>query len=481
MAFRNGVIAAGAAALTAALVTTVPALGATAFTISGTRIFHDPAYPEQVVPGQFAGYDVEHVKYPASVIGMDRGIRIAADALAARVDSAVGTDEDIIVAGLSQGAIVIAYEKKRLMALSEDERPDPGQLKFVTVGDPTGPGGILRWVPGRIPIIGLTPVRPPDTPYETVIINGEYDGWADFPDRPWNLLSTANALLGIIYVHGRYEDKPGGWDLSTVPEKNIVVTENSLGGKTTSYLIPTEKLPLLQPLRDLGFPESFVAALEKVLRPLVDAGYKRNDPVPVTGSTEETPAVEESDVTAAVNDVEEADEPQVTDTQGVADKNVATARIAKAANTVAVTEDTSVTEEVTDERTAEDAEAAKDAEATKDTEAAKDTDVTQDTEVTGDSNTTEDPGATQDAGVVKADETDKTDQSAEEAKASEKADAPAEKKSNRPRLNLFTPKKPKVTTPDRVTVPKAEPAGIRDRGTKDDDKQADTDANKDAA
>lgn len=469
MAFRNGVIAAGVAALTAALVTTVPALGATAFTISGTRIFHDPAYPEQVVPGQFAGYDVEHVKYPASVIGMDRGIRIAADALAARVDSAVGTDEDIIVAGLSQGAIVIAYEKKRLMALSEDERPDPGQLKFVTVGDPTGPGGILRWVPGRIPIIGLTPVRPPDTPYETVIINGEYDGWADFPDRPWNLLSTANALLGIIYVHGRYEDKPGGWDLSTVPEKNIVVTENSLGGKTTSYLIPTEKLPLLQPLRDLGFPESFVAALEKVLRPLVDAGYKRNDPVPVTGRTEETPAVEESDVTAAVSDVEEADEPQVTDTQGVADKNVAPARIAKDTNRVAVTEEDP---SVTDERTAEDAEATKDT--------AKDTDVTQDAEVTGDSNTTQDPEATQDADVVKADETDKTDQSAEKSKASEKPDAPAEKKSNRPRLNLFKPKKPKVTTTDRVTVPKAEPAGIRDRDTKDD-KQADTDANKDAA
>lgn len=472
MAFRNGVIAAGAAALTAALVTTVPALGATAFTISGTRIFNDPAYPEQVVPGEFAGYDVEHIKYPASVIGMDRGIRIAADALAARVDSAVGTDEDIIVAGLSQGAIVIAYEKKRLMALSEDERPDPGQLKFVTVGDPTGPGGILRWVPGRIPIIGLTPVRPPDTRYETVIINGEYDGWADFPDRPWNLLSTANALLGIIYVHGRYEDKPGGWDLSTVPEKNIVVTENSLGGKTTSYLIPTEKLPLLQPLRDLGFPESFVAALEKVLRPLVDAGYKRNDPEPVTGRTEETPAIEESVVTAAVSDVEEADEPQVTDTQGVADKNVATARIAEAANRVAVTEEDP---SVTDERTAEDTEA------TKDTEAAKDTEVTQDTEVTGDTNTTKDPEATQDADVVKADGTDKTDQSAEEAKASEKVEAPAEKKSNRPRLNLFKPKKPKVTTPDRVTVPKAEPAGIRDRDTKDDDKQADTDADKDAA
>ena len=66
-----------------------------------------------------------------------------------------------------------------------------------------------------------------------MVVNGEYDGWADFPDRPWNLVSLVNALLGIAYVHGGYETIPGGLDLSTVPPANITTSTNSLGGTTT--------------------------------------------------------------------------------------------------------------------------------------------------------------------------------------------------------------------------------------------------------
>ena len=55
---------------------------------------------------------------------------------------------------------------------------------------------------------------------------------------------------------------------------------NSLGGSTTSYLIPTAKLPLVQPLRDIGVPEKIVAAIEKPLKKVVDKGYTRNDAVP---------------------------------------------------------------------------------------------------------------------------------------------------------------------------------------------------------
>lgn len=501
MTLRNGVIAAVAAVVTAALVTTVPALGATAFTISGTRILHDPPYPEQLVPGEFAGYGVEHIKYPASVFGMDRGIWEAAGAVAAGVDRFVGVDDEgnpitekIIVAGFSQGAIVIAYEKKRLMKLDEDQRPTVDQLKFVTIGDPTGPNGILRWIPFRIPIIGLTPVRPPDTPYDTTIINGEYDGWADFPDRPWNLIATANALLGIIYVHGRYEDKVDGWDLSTVPEKNIVETVNKAGGKTTSYLIPTEKLPLLQPLRDLGFPESFVAALEAPLRKIIDAAYKRNDPGRVTvTTTEETVVEDESEITpTAVDEIEtpsadgDIDETAVqSTTQRKTVVNTAVDKTAKVAETAEVTDN--VDEVTTQEEEPANEEVAKDDDVTHEDEVIKDDEATKEDKKADDATATKDvadPARTDRA--VKQDDTDKTAPTAEKVEEAEKADKvektkPNVRKAKRPQFNLFKPKKTRVTVPKAEPTTKAKPATKPDNDNDDTSGTTDKAAEKDAA
>lgn len=45
---------------------------------------------------------------------------------------------------------------------------------------------------------------PSDTIYPTNIYTLEYDGWADFPRYPLNLLSDLNAELGIAFVHGQY-------------------------------------------------------------------------------------------------------------------------------------------------------------------------------------------------------------------------------------------------------------------------------------
>lgn len=253
------------------------ASAATVFSVSGTETFHPPPFPDQLLPGLFLGDTVDRVSYPAAIFGMDASIAVAVSGLTDAVNSRVGP---VVLAGFSQGAIAVAYEKKRIMSVPTGQRPAADQLSFVTIGDPTGPGGIMRFLPFSVPLINLTPIIPPDTPYASVIVNGEYDGWGDFPDRPWNLISLANALLGIAYVHGRYELAPGGLDLSVVPAENITVTTNSLGGMTTNYLIPTPKLPLLQPLRDIGVPEPIVTALEGPLKQIVDAGYARNDAKP---------------------------------------------------------------------------------------------------------------------------------------------------------------------------------------------------------
>ena len=53
-----------------------------------------------------------------------------------------------------------------------------------------------------IPILNYRISRIPESPYATTIVIGEYDGWSDPPDRPWNLVSSANAVAGIAYVHG---------------------------------------------------------------------------------------------------------------------------------------------------------------------------------------------------------------------------------------------------------------------------------------
>lgn len=277
MARRKAVVAAVTVVVAAAAVVAAPAQATTAFTISGTQFFHPPPYPDDLLPGYFAGDTVTRIHYPAAIFGMDASIAIAADSLASSVDASTGP---VVVAGFSQGAVAVTYEKNLLMSRPADQRPAPDRLTFLTVGDPSGPGGIMRFLPFAVPLIGLTPVAAPETPYDTVFVTGEYDGWSDFPDRPWNLLSMANALLGTVYVHGRYETVPGGLDLSAVPAQNITVTTNSLGATTTSYLIPTEKLPLLQPLRDIGIPEPIVVALETPLKQIVDSGYARNDAKP---------------------------------------------------------------------------------------------------------------------------------------------------------------------------------------------------------
>lgn len=281
-----------AAVLTAAVgsvvIAAAPADAATAFTVKGTQTDHPAPYPEQLLPKLFANDSVTRIDYPARILGMDASIAVATSGIVNAVQNAVGP---VVVAGFSQGAVAVAHAKQVLMSLPSQQRPGRDNLSFITIGDPAGPGGILRVLPFRVPILDLSPIKAPDTPYDSVIVNGEYDGWADFPDRPWNLVSVVNAALGIVYVHGHYETVPGGLDVSGVPAANITTTVNSLGGHTTRYLLPTAQLPLVQPLRDIGIPESIVAALEQPLKAIVDAGYARNDAPSAATATPPRPAV----------------------------------------------------------------------------------------------------------------------------------------------------------------------------------------------
>ena len=132
------------------------------------------------------------------------------------------------------------------------------ELSFLLLGNGTRKyGGLSTWV------LGDSIVAPP-TRYEVIDVAREYDPIADFPTNPFNLLAMANALAGFNVIHMDYRDV----DLDD-PD-NYVWTENN----TTYVFVPTESLPLLQPLRNLGL--GWVAdQWEAPLRAIIDTAYRR--------------------------------------------------------------------------------------------------------------------------------------------------------------------------------------------------------------
>ena len=244
------------------------------FPLPGVAI---PGYPASVGSGFYPDADVTVIDYPASswpLSGLNTptvGASVVTGA--ANLDTAIkAADGPVLVTGASQGAMVINREQDRLA--NDPDAPPPDQLKFIVFSDPQrGVFSTLLPEGTYIPIVDFQTRAPLESQYDTILVVAEYDGWADFPDRPWNLVSVANALMGAATVHGTVALV----DPTTVPPENVTVTTNSKGATTTTYLVPTEHLPLTQPLRNLGVNERIVDNVDKFLRPIVNAGYSRND------------------------------------------------------------------------------------------------------------------------------------------------------------------------------------------------------------
>jgi len=264
-----------AAGVTVVLTIGVPVAGATTYVVGGTNgVGGGPSLAElhgyvaqgfvPADPNTF-GIDYPAQLWPVSgTVTLDDSVHQGLETLDDKVQS---TDGPITLVGTSQGAVVLNYEKLRLMA---EDKPPP-DVTFITVADPTNSdGGVLaKFAPLHIPILEFTfTPAPVATPYDTIEYVREYDGVADFPDHPLNLLADLNALAGGISLHPNY----GGLDPKA---DDVVVTHstNALGGETTHYLFPTKNLPLTQPLRDLGVDPNLVDAIDKPLRTIIDAGY----------------------------------------------------------------------------------------------------------------------------------------------------------------------------------------------------------------
>jgi diacyltrehalose acyltransferase len=181
-------------------------------------------------------------------------------------DAINSTSGPIIVFAYSQGGQVAEQWLKQHL------NDPPKDLTFVLLGNSTRAfGGSLVepvWGAGS-PLAEVWP----QSQYKVIDVAREYEFSADFPNNPFSLfysLAIANAVAGGWYLH----------DYTAVDSASAINDPANTFwqvGNTTYVLIPTENLPLLDPLRQFGLT-ALADALNGPLKALVDQAYNRNYP-----------------------------------------------------------------------------------------------------------------------------------------------------------------------------------------------------------
>ncbi|HNM83703.1 MAG: PE-PPE domain-containing protein [Mycobacterium sp.] len=182
--------------------------------------------------------------------------------------------DSFVVFGYSQSGRIVTDVKRDLIGqYSGTGWQGAPDASFMVVGNPDRPnGGLLErfaglWIPfADITFDGATPTNSCDREgchLPTIDVAYQYDGFADFPSHPLNLLADLNAILGLMN-HGSYPDHP----LTEAVNQGTV-------GDTTYYMIPATTLPLLEPLKWL-LPAPVMAALDVPLRTIIEMGYDRS-------------------------------------------------------------------------------------------------------------------------------------------------------------------------------------------------------------
>lgn len=204
-----------------------------------------------------------------------RGLTILNNAIT-QAFSSLPPGGNVNVFGYSQSAVIASMEMK---ALNPSNVFGAGpNLNFTLVGNPSNPnGGLLTRFPGlSLPSLGLTlfGTATPDNSFATNIFTREYDGFGDFPQYPLNIVSNVNAFLGLLELHGGYPFLSAE-QLTVPPAGTAVELTNTVGPVSTHYyMIPTENLPILSPLRAIpviGHP--LASLIEPDMRVIVNLGY----------------------------------------------------------------------------------------------------------------------------------------------------------------------------------------------------------------
>jgi hypothetical protein len=223
--------------------------------------------PLQAVTLANGAYPYTGVKDLTLDVSLARGVISLDNAINLAIHPGTGS---IAVFGLSGGALVASLEMPQLRA----EGFTPNQVSFVLTGDEFNPnGGLFARFPGlSLPSLGLTSlwgVATPSNDFPTTIWTLEYDGFADFPQYPIDFLADLNAFLGIAFVHGTYATLT-----PTQLASAVMLSQSGAPSMTTYMMIPTQNLPLLDPVRAIPVIGNPLADLvQPDLRYLVNWGY----------------------------------------------------------------------------------------------------------------------------------------------------------------------------------------------------------------
>jgi hypothetical protein len=228
------------------------------------------------------------------------------DNLVAEIAAAQKRDNgSVTVVGASAGSLVVD-ETLRYYQEHPEQAPDPKHVTFVVIADGSRQDAFR---PGSLfdSLAGYTYQSPPQTAYHVSVVASEYDGFADFPDQPLNLLAVANAVAGMLVLHnGTYFA-----DISKMTPTSVV-TDPETGGTTTKYFIAPQELPLVTLM-------PFLAPIQDQLKQIIDTGYSRNTTVAAAAP----PALTNSPVTPAVAPAAKTPPTEPLSTRQVAQVSVA--------------------------------------------------------------------------------------------------------------------------------------------------------------
>lgn len=199
------------------------------------------------------------------------GAQLLADAIDKQIaGGGVNADNPVYVFGYSQSSAMSSMTMEQL----HYEGVGAQDVHFVLVGNAANPNGglveLLNFWGGNLSFWnGLTLGHPTPDYFTTDVYSMEYDGYADFPRYPLNLLADLNAIVGMFLLHDGY------LGLSADDIANAIQLETTPGDSLTNYyMIPSETLPLLDLLRvNPVWGNPLADLLEPSMRILVNLGY----------------------------------------------------------------------------------------------------------------------------------------------------------------------------------------------------------------
>lgn len=214
--------------------------------------------PQELGGALCAANSCVNVNYPASLFS--QGVGVAALNAALRT-----TPGPVVVFGGSEGAQVASdWVAKYADTVAA---PTPSKVSFVLIGNPSAPTPVGRQTGGP-----LYPNIPANNPYQITDVARQYDGWADWPNNSGSAgyqKAALNALIGMATIHDDY----------------FSVDLNSAGnarrkqGNATYIIVPTQTLPMLQPLQNSA-PSAQTLAQNAQSKPVVDSAYTYPVPLP---------------------------------------------------------------------------------------------------------------------------------------------------------------------------------------------------------